>query len=172
MNIMIDLETLGTQHNAVILSIGAAMFDEAGISGDTFYVELDAEAQQKMGRTIDASTVKWWAAQRDEARMLLTREGLAPQRGLIMLDEWLSDIPFKEREVWGNGATFDNVLLTSLIKDAGFNSMWPFWGDRCYRTLKNQHPNVPLVRKGTHHNALDDAISQAEHAAAILRSVK
>jgi exodeoxyribonuclease VIII len=45
--------------------------------------------------------------------------------------------------------------------------MWEFWKDRCYRTIKNCYPDVPFDRRGTHHNALDDARSQALHLIAI-----
>ncbi|MHB0978446.1 MAG: 3'-5' exoribonuclease domain-containing protein [Minisyncoccota bacterium] len=46
---------------------------------------------------------------------------------------------------------------------------WKFWNNRCYRTLKNMFPEVPFVRIGIAHDALDDAKSQAEHAVAILK---
>ena len=39
-NVMIDLETLSTESNAAILSIGAVMFDKEGL-GETFYQIVD-----------------------------------------------------------------------------------------------------------------------------------
>jgi len=36
------------------------------------------------------------------------------------------------------------------------------------RTIKAQHPDVPLTHVGTHHNAVDDAESQARHLIAML----
>ena len=44
---------------------------------------------------------------------------------------------------------------------------WKYYNDRCYRTVKNLRPDVPMIRGGTHHNALDDAKSQATHLMAI-----
>ncbi len=29
--------------------------------------------------------------------------------------------------------------------------------DRCYRTMKTPHPEVPIERTGTHHKALDQS---------------
>jgi len=46
---------------------------------------------------------------------------------------------------------------------------WYFWNDRCYRTMKSLYPQIPMERDGVHHNALDDAISQARHLMAILK---
>jgi hypothetical protein len=72
--------------------------------------------------------------------------------------------------IWGNGSTFDNVILRSAFAAAGLEYPVRFWADQCYRTKKNEFPTVPLVREGTHHKALDDAISQAKHLQAIWRS--
>jgi hypothetical protein len=46
---------------------------------------------------------------------------------------------------------------------------WKYWRNRCYRTLKNLHPEVPIERTGIYHRALDDARSQAVHAMQLLR---
>jgi inhibitor of KinA sporulation pathway (predicted exonuclease) len=41
---------------------------------------------------------------------------------------------------------------------------WKFYNDRCYRTLKAMYPHIKMPKRtGTHHNALDDAISQVNH---------
>jgi exodeoxyribonuclease VIII len=47
---------------------------------------------------------------------------------------------------------------------------WPFWKDKCYRTVKGIWKDIKLDRVGTHHNALHDAESQAEHLIAINRA--
>ena len=65
--------------------------------------------------------------------------------------------------VWGNGATFDNVILSNAYKAAGMEQPWKFWDDRCYRTVKGLLPDIKIERLGTHHNAVYDAMSQARH---------
>jgi hypothetical protein len=72
--------------------------------------------------------------------------------------------------IWGNGSTFDNVILRSAFAAAGLEYPVRFWADQCYRTKKNEAPGVPMIREGQHHKALDDAISQAKHLQAIWRS--
>jgi len=74
--------------------------------------------------------------------------------------------------VWGNGATFDNVILSTAYGLIGQPVPWQFTEDRCYRTLKNLCPQVPMVRTGTHHNALEDCKSQALHLSAIYEHLK
>ena len=51
---------------------------------------------------------------------------------------------------------------------AGFEAVdiiqpWHFWNDRCYRTKKAEHREVPFNPVGLAHHALDDAVSQAHH---------
>jgi len=69
--------------------------------------------------------------------------------------------------MWGNGASFDNVILSETYLRLGMKAPWPFWKNKCYRTAKGMYPAVEINRSGTHHNALDDARSQAEHLIAI-----
>lgn len=75
--------------------------------------------------------------------------------------DWLP--PKSDPLIWGNGASFDNVILANAYRAASIQQPWAYWNDRCYRTLKKRYLDIALRRQGTHHNALDDAISQAEH---------
>jgi exodeoxyribonuclease VIII len=70
--------------------------------------------------------------------------------------------------VWGNGADFDNAILASAYQLMNIGTPWKFYNNRCYRTVKNLHPQIKLERSGTYHNALDDAVSQTQHLLAIL----
>lgn len=67
------------------------------------------------------------------------------------------------RLLWGNGSDFDNVILASAYRSCNLEVPWKFWNNRCYRTVKALRPDIKIHRSGTYHNALDDAVSQAEH---------
>ena len=166
MHIMIDLETMGTRPTAPIVSIGAVAFDATGVH-DTFYANVDLKSAVDAGGVIDPSTVMWWMSQSDEARaaLLVKDEQYSIVWALAALSAW-GDWG-KVAGVWGNGASFDNVILSESYYRAAILRPWPFWKDRCYRTIKTIYPDVELVRSGTHHNALDDARTQAEHLIAI-----
>ncbi len=61
---MIDLETLGTRPDGVILSVGGVKFDPNGSKIiDEFYYKLDVDEQTERGRSIDESTIEWWGTQ-------------------------------------------------------------------------------------------------------------
>ncbi len=88
------------------------------------------------------------------------------------LSEWISHHFDKDVvKIWGNGADFDNVILTSAYKRNDLELPWRYTNNRCYRTLKSLYPEIKLERSGTHHNALDDAISQANHLMSIFSHI-
>lgn len=162
---MLDLETLGNKPGSVIVAIGAVKFGGGEIL-DSFYERVDAESCEAIGLQMDVSTVLWWMKQSDAARNEITQPGGKLSEVLMRFSSWLKD---PDVEVWGNGASFDNVLLSDAYDRARLPRPWKYYNDRCYRTVKSLRPDVPLPRTGTHHNALDDAKSQALHLMQIQR---
>lgn len=162
-HIMIDLETMGTGNKAAIISIGAAKFDKTKIY-DTFHVGVDLASNKPLGLEIEADTVLWWLSEdRAEARKAwLALNKLDLVEALYGLTEWLHDSVDDPIGVWGNGSTFDNVILRNAYAGAGLECPWPFWKDRCFRTMKAPYTGPLPLREGTHHAALDDAVWQAK----------
>lgn len=171
-NVMLDLETMGNGPNAAIVAIGAIAFDiEAGELGPGYYNRVSLESSVQGGGVIDAGTVSWWLQQGEDARHEIARPGgLHISEALQQTAEWLGAICEDGVQIWGNGASFDNVILRSAYQRAGQTAPWAWWNDRCYRTIKAMHRDVPIERLGTHHNALSDAASQAAHLIKMLAS--
>lgn len=167
MQVMLDLETLSTEHNACIVAIGAVKFDKMRVT-DKFYVTIDPADCERYGRHISASTVLWWMSEdRVAAReQAFFKEPVDMYSALDGFAQWFGP---DSLPVWGNGASFDNLILGSSYKAAGIEQPWKFWDDRCYRTIKNLAPAIKLERVGTFHNAVDDAESQARHLQKIAR---
>lgn len=167
-DVMGDLETMGHGSDAVIISIGAVKFDpEKKQIYDRFYTKVDPQSCLDAGLSVSGSTITWWLDQSDAARREFTQGTLPSLK--IALDHftlWMNKqiIPGeKGNRFWGNGATFDNVILTNAYKALKMERPWGYRDDRCYRTLKALYPNVPFTPYGTHHNALHDAEAQALH---------
>lgn len=176
-HVMVDLETLGTRAGCKVLSIGAVTFDEHGVGFDKFYIEIDRHAQATLWE--DPDTVVWWGTQPAVVRERLfnddSKETLTT--ALDRFETWLCVVAGRDKRgkpdvcVWGNGADFDNAILHAAFSASfggGPSSPWDHWNNRCYRTLKNLLPEVKAVRVGALHNALDDAVTQAEHAVRLL----
>jgi len=172
-NIMVDLETLGTVPGCAILSIGAVYFDtEEGVdTANAFYTPISRKSCEEAGLWEDPETIDWWKRQGPAAQKVLKA---AAAKKAPTLDAALDafDAFIKQNtsvKVWGNGADFDNPIMAVAYSALGRKQGWGNWSGRCYRTLKNIAPGPKLVRIGVHHNALDDAISQATHAIELLR---
>lgn len=172
--IMIDLETVGSTPGCGILSIGAVAFHVDGWVVDELYVVVSRISCREHGLFEEQDTLDWWAKQTDEARQILL---LAEDPdGTLSLPAALDELNrFVARHpgctVYGNGSDFDNAILAAAARAAGCKLAWPFWQNRCYRTMKGRTPQVKLARVGTHHNALDDARTQAQHLGQIERSL-
>lgn len=162
-HVMIDLESMGVKPDSAIVSIGAVVFDPRAnkVSDKVFYTELEWEDQ---GRLINQETKEWWHSDKvsNEARdALYGFDDLEHQ--LKALAEWLP----KDCKVWGNGATFDISMLEDAYDQYSIPIPWDFWNIRDMRTIKDMYESLRggLDRKsgGTLHNALHDAIFQAEY---------
>jgi hypothetical protein len=174
-DIMVDLETLGTKPGSVVLSIGAVEFSpETGELGREFYAVINQQASLNIGLTKDPETVAWWKKQSLEAQKVLYAtfedNGDQPTVALAAFNTFLAPCG-KDVRIWGNGSDFDQPILVAVYAALKLSAPWLFWNNRCYRTLKSLHPEIPFRREGTYHNALDDAKSQATHALEIFKSL-
>lgn len=172
--VMLDLETLGTGANSAIISIGACRFhpDTMEVSS-TFFSVIDKQSCLDAGCTTDASTIEWWEKQSAEAKAgsYSRTDGTDLRTVLLAFFDWMGGEK-SSATLWGNGSDFDNAMLAELFRKAGIPQPWAFWNNRCYRTMKNMFPGVSFSRHGTHHNALDDAVTQAKHLMLILRRMR
>ena len=167
-HVMLDLETMGSGSYAAIISIGAAAFTlsfpQEIIS--TFYSRVSLASSVKAGLRMDPATVEWWLEpERAEAwASLQATPAVELDEALLGFSEWFCRIDEGQACVWGNGATFDNVILSNAYQATGLDKPWAYNKDRCFRTLKSEIlPPVRADEYGTKHNALDDAIAQAKH---------
>lgn len=170
-NVMIDLETLGINNNAMILSIGAAKFDfdaptqDAAVT-DSIYMRLDITTMPLSHFIMDPETVLFWMSDKmqDARSALFQDEPLPIMTALSSFAQWYGPEPLP---TWGNGAAFDNVILRSAYKVMGEEVPWGFRDDHCFRTLKTGVPREVFSKvkaMGTAHQALHDAVWQARAA--------
>ena len=169
MEVMIDIETVSTAPNAAILTLGAVAFDSAGLHGE-FYTGIRLEDCELAGLKIDAGTIKWWMKQPQEVMQAAFSGEYPLSIALGNFSRWYA--VYDVKGVWGNGSDFDNLIPTNAFRAVGSTPPWTYKQNRCYRTLAALFPEIPLARQGSHHNALDDAKSQALHASLILKRIK
>jgi DNA polymerase III epsilon subunit-like protein len=157
---MLDLETLGTRPGDTILSIGAVLFDETQGIYNTFSCTINSQSCKEAGLRAQKDTIEWWKKQPPAAQAAAFKGELMIETALDKFAKWLPEGCL----VYGNGANFDNALLAAAYRAVKQPVPWPFWYDRCYRTISAMFMNQETTteRVGTYHNALDDAKTQAE----------
>lgn len=170
-HIMLDHETLGTTADAVIMSIGAVKFDiETGKMDDAaFYASVSIESNLELGRKIDESTLLWWLKQSPEAQKVFHE----PKQTLSSaLEDFVDWVDHPKYIMWSNGADFDLPQILHALRSVGLEAPWEFWNHRCFRTLKGLPAAKGLKSPPAQHNALQDAVDQAAHAAKIWALLK
>lgn len=162
-SIMIDLETLNTTPASLILSIGAVIFDENGIT-DRFYIVPNHQQQTDAGRTISIDTLKWWMKQSPEAQAVFTAEQTSVEEVITQLHSFLSKAD-RGTKMWSNGANFDCVIIDDLFRMYGVENPIKFYNQRCFRTYCEEvgFSYKTNRERSPSHNALEDAVQQAEH---------
>lgn len=169
---MIDIETMGTDPSAAILTIGVCIFDpygkdtESSITDDRkFNVVISLEDNQNQGRTLDANTVMWWLRQSKEAQTSLNVGDITNlKNALTQYKTFISSQNAKVTRIWAKSPDFDVVIMRNALKSQKMSDSFGYFESRCVRTLTEAaYPNgdQPAIGVGVAHNALDDAIRQA-----------
>ena len=187
---MIDIETLSTAVNAVVLSVGAVEFDP--ITGEIkrkFYYELDLSEQN--GRHISASTVQWWFKQCVENQKnidLMVKENKW-KNGVEFVLHRLKDFiwgfesflagtekrneGYKKIALWACDPDFDLAILANLYEEHNLPVPWKYSEPKSVRTVRllSQLKNIEMPKDEASHNALEDCIRQAKEISTYIQKV-
>lgn len=160
---MIDIETLGTGDDALILGIGAVCFDRTlRIRGPMFNAVIDPVSQS---RRIEPETLCWWLEDEGRAaelRVFFSDDPFVPEllaAELRRLKGFISENmpPMGKREFWTKG-DFDLRILEHAFKEEGVAVPWSFQEARELRTVLKwmgvESKHEPA------HRALEDAAAQ------------
>lgn len=153
---MIDIETIGVAPGATILTIAAQSFDPFGTGyyPRHYYARISLESQEN--RTIDDSTLEWWATQ-----PAVVREEAFNDEGRVPLDQALDELGkliWNSKFLWCQGPTFDCTILEHAYKSYRKTLPWKYFMVRDSRTIFSCWPDQPIPP--TTHHALEDCRRQ------------
>lgn len=166
-NIMVDMETLGTTADAVILSIGAVKFDlEGAVDDEGFYASISVDSNLEVKRKISEDTLIWWFKQGSPAQGVFHESKQTLKAALCDFADWMGDDKYC---MWSNGADFDLPMLNHAYSCFAMEPPWKFLNSRCFRTYKNLPgaSKYKVPHSGVKHNALSDAHNQVQTLQAI-----
>jgi hypothetical protein len=177
-DLMIDLETLSTQNDAYIISIGACMFDiQTGEIGALFSQHI--EWSNTFNGHIDAKTVQMWLGQSEQATNAIINNKAAVNlpNAIVGLKDFVRDL--KPKTLWSNGANFDLVIVRNTFSRLNHITPWQFRQERDTRTLVDIAERITGINAakttefiGTKHDALADAIHQAKYISQAFNMIK
>jgi len=182
-DIIIDIETLGTKPNVPVIEIGACAinnrtgeivsnFSRRVRSGYVFADLLNRKAVEHCTPDMQA-TIKWWLEDSDRADTLRkimpeTSQGVHPHATLLEFCDWFIAETVKangEVRVWANGPQFDLVILQSHFDRYSIKRPWVCWQERCVRTALEmanyERGSIGWIERGPRHRALNDARHEA-----------
>lgn len=189
-DIMVDLETLGTRQDAIVLEISAVEFNcHTGEIGEVFDAKLDIDEQVQYRRSLNCKTLQWWFKQDEEARKNIFVEDVDIIRFNIpwVLAEFSnfvercnnkcnSDSDRRVVKLWGNGSLFDLGILQNMYETCLPNMKlpWKFWAVNDVRTIVDLNPDVKRNCKfdGTPHCAVDDCKHEIKYLVETLKTIK
>jgi len=147
-HLLIDMETLGTRPNSVILSLACVQFtldsmcefDDLVKSG--FYIKFDSIEQiKKYKRNVEVDTMEWWRKQGDSAKSITkpSKHDVSVEQGLRLFSKFVGTTQYSYNNsfVWSRGIAFDGPILTSLYDNVANTISMPIntWMLRDVRTF-------------------------------------
>lgn len=187
MHVMIDIETLGTKQDAVILQIAAIGFAKGGRDSIGFTVDVTIQDQLDLGRTIDPVTVAWWIDKTNPSARenVFGRNKSMPyslKEALKLLNEYIEKYLLNdtknntpEDRIWANSPSFDLAIIRNAMESCGITPCWKYWQEADYRTLKyiGSVNNIdykidPTLANKIPHCAMDDASVQSDYVTSFL----
>ena len=163
---MIDIETLGSGPQSMVLSIAAVRFDEKSIL-DTIELYPDLQEQTHQGQKIDIQTLIWWQKNREILAEYLTK----PRKSLNFCYHQLAYFLSEKEEntlIWAKSPRFDLQILENLWPKA--NPLWNHrnQGDVRIAEWKINSLRGYLFQSTKAHDSLADCIAQAKNVSIFL----
>lgn len=162
-HLMLDLETLGTSNRAVIIQLGACVFDpdEPNII-PSWGTNVSIDSCLQAGGEVNGDTIMWWLGQSQEARASVhAQPRFAIAAALKNLTNFYTQHNCKR--IWSHGATFDIVIVKHYLNALNLQAPWKFYHERDTRTLidiAESHGFHP-EKTTTAHMAKEDSIAQS-----------
>lgn len=138
-----DVETLGVESNAVILSAALIYFNPddkpsyQDLLDNACFVKLNAKDQSKrLGRSVDMSTLEWWANQHEYTRSVSFDQNstdLLAEDAITTLHNYMNKyVNANSQTMWARGS-LDQLVIDSLAKKL---DMQPITGYSMWRDVR------------------------------------
>lgn len=159
-HICVDIETLSTRSNAVIVTIAAIKFNFTSDETETFCVNVNPVHGKELGLHISKETLNWWRSQKPEACKAWQTSPIGLAEALDSFNEFCGSD--KNTHYWSNSINFDFPILESSYFVLNKEHSWRYWNLHDMRTayyLAGLDTKLE-ERIGVYHDALSDCLTQ------------
>lgn len=176
-DIMTDIETLGTDSDSTIIQIAAVAFDITTGKIHTWFNQTANIHKNEGPLKVTAGTLKWWMKTNPELLRELLDGEHSSEDMLRNFHDWLGQFKDEDMYLWGNGILFDNKMIQHQFESIGLNYPIFYRNDRDVRTIlelasqKMNQPertirqfvtDMPRQKELVKHNAIDDCHYQID----------
>ena len=171
-SIMLDIETLATTPDAVVLSFAAVKFNEFNAQEtyiDEINVALDVDEQINLGRTVNPETLNWWATQPKEIQEAAFAEDRISIKQFTKL---LNKFIVGTDRIWAQGPVFDIAIMENLYRQLSLPIPWQYYNIRDSRTIIKALGSEIKHERINAHDALSDCKFQAGYIKKIVATYK
>jgi hypothetical protein len=170
--ITVDLESLATRVDAVILQIGMVKFDPLVITQDLTQLEyksilVDVDDQvTNYNRFICDETVAWWGKQSPEVvETVFNENNRLPLKDAL---QEVHDFCWGKDQIWSQGPQFDISILDHAYTQTGLPYPWQYNKVRDSRTLLDL---LYVEQPKLLHDAVDDCRRQIYGVQRVLKQL-
>jgi DNA polymerase elongation subunit (family B) len=169
-HVMIDIETLSTNSNATILSIAAVKFNFNNEETQEFSINVNPASCKQYNLHIDPVTVEWWSEQPKDVQESFSKDPVHLTDALTQLNNFIGEYD-KNMSFWANGVAFDFAILEWAYKTTKIPCNWRYFQIRDARTVYavSGLDFKKYARTGSHHNAIDDCLTQIKALKEVLK---
>lgn len=168
LDLMLDIETLGTDSDTTLIQLACVAFDiRTGSIVSEFNEFIDIGQTKDL--KVTGSTIKWWLKTDSTLfKSLIERGSLSEREVFARFHNWMKGLQETySLYAWGNGLLFDLAIIKTKLTQYGFSYPISFKTERDVRTIvdlycakkgitekqfKDIHKSNDLVV----HNGLDD----------------
>lgn len=180
-DVMVDLETLGTTTGHVILSIGACFFNPlTGEIGHKFLRAIDLKSSIDKGFVINGDTLTWWLRDNPEAlkATINVDKKESIDEALVSFMNFCDTYgQIAKVRLWANDPSFDTAMIMKACEMCNVEYKLKFWNNCDCRTIVRLYPpqlfkdyKINNQRTG-YHTADADAVYQAQYISYILKEL-
>ncbi len=173
LDIMIDLETLGTEAGSIILSVAMKAFRLDGakpVERFCYHQHISVLSSLMEHLRSDFATEEWWAKQSEKARseILKGQKSALSVGGVMRLIYDVLSLYNRQYDLylWGRGVgSFDLPILDFVMKKVvgeGYKTPWNYWSAMDVRSVTGfcKCCGLEMEKRPTPHDAMADVEKQ------------